>query len=424
MSVFTKLLVPAACGALLLSCQSSNSTGKETALADSTAHADSVHFAVFTVDTHVDTPMQMMDSTFDLTETHDAHATGSQVDFPRMKEGGLDAAFFAVYLGQGDRTPEGHAEAKRRALAIFDTIHKAAERHADLAGIAMTADQGEQLVEDGKIAMFIGMENGWPVGNDLSLLKTYYDLGGRYITLSHTSNNDICDSSTDKEGPEYGGLSAFGEEVVKEMNRLGMMVDVSHVSDSTFWDVMALTTAPVIASHSSAYALCDHPRNMKDDMLKRLAENGGVIQVNLLGDYVKKMEQDPARDSAFAALREKYPNFGDLSPEDREKAREEFRALNKAYPKKLPTIADAVDHIDHIVEVAGIDHVGIGADFDGGGGLADCYDVSEYPKLTEELVRRGYSDEDIAKIWGGNLLRVMRAVEQAAEAPSAPTASM
>lgn len=257
-------------------------------------------------------------------------------------------------------------------------------------------------------AVFIGIENGYPIGNDLSMVEYFHYRGARYITLCHSKNNDICDSSTDTT--EHNGLSAFGNEVVEEMNRVGMMIDVSHISDSSFYDVIALSQVPVIASHSSARAICNHPRNLTDDMLKMISKNGGVAQVCILSDYVKEMPPNALRDSARNVLRIKFRDFIDLSDDEMKQARKEWREINKKYPSNLATVKDAVDHIDHIVQVAGIDHVGIGTDFDGGGGLSDCFDVSEMPNITVELFRRGYTKDDIRKIWGANLMRVMREV--------------
>jgi membrane dipeptidase len=257
--------------------------------------------------------------------------------------------------------------------------------------------------------VFIGIENGYPIGQDLSNIARFYAKGARYITLCHTKNNHICDSSTDTT--EFNGLSDFGVEVVREMNRLGMMVDVSHISDSSFYDVLALSTVPVIASHSCARAMCDNPRNLNDDMLRKLAGNGGVIQLCILSDYVKTPDPNPARDSVFTAIREKYRNFTDLSEEEEKEARKDWHRADSLYPRVLASVSDAVDHIDHIVEVAGIDHVGIGTDFDGGGGLSDCTDVSQLGNITIELVKRGYTEEAIRKIWGGNIMRVMEQVQ-------------
>ena len=255
------------------------------------------------------------------------------------------------------------------------------------------------------------MENGYPVGQDLSLIKMYYDLGARYITLCHTRNNDICDSSTDEDGPEHGGLSEFGEQVVAEMNRLGMLIDISHISDDAAEDVLNLSKAPVIASHSCARALCDNPRNLNDKLLTQLADKNGVIQICLMSDYLRKIEQDSQRVAMTKELRGEYRRYSKMSEEERQHLWVRWEEVNQKYPAKLATVSDLVDHIDHVVKVAGIDHVGIGSDFDGGGALADCQDVSQMGNITLELVRRGYSEEQIGKIWSGNFLRVLSEAE-------------
>lgn len=262
--------------------------------------------------------------------------------------------------------------------------------------------------------MYIGIENGYPIGNDISKVKEFYDKGARYITLCHSGNNLICDSSTDRNGQEHGGLSEFGEEVVKEMNKLGIMIDVSHAHDESYWDIIKTTKAPVLASHSCCWELCNHPRNLKDDMIAALKDNGGVLQVCVLTNFLIEPEENPERDAEETALRQKYSSWEDLTSEEQEAARSEFEAFRKKYPSKEATVKDVVDHIDHIVELAGIDHVGIGTDFDGGGGISDVFDVSEMGNITIELVRRGYSKKDIEKIWGGNIMRVMREVQQLA----------
>lgn len=385
--------------------------------ADLLKKAKEIHEKAFTLDTHADTPMLLSRADFDLAKDNDARTTNSKVDFPRMKRGGLDAIFWAVYLGQGPRTPEAHENAKKRALGIFDDINKSLQKYDAYAALATTPEEGYRINKTGKRAIFLGVENGYPMGHDLGMLQKFYDLGARYMTLCHSANNDICDSSTDPKGAEYQGLSPLGEQVVKEMNRLGMMIDVSHVSDSTFYDIIRLSKVPIIASHSGAKAICNHPRNLTDDMLKALAKNGGVIQLNLLSDYVKTIPPSPEREAAVNALLQKYNlkdrrAAGTLPEDEQRKFRTEFMELAKKHPVQLATVKDAIDHIDHIVKLIGIDHVGMGADFDGGGALADCFDVSQYENVTIELVRRGYSKKDIEKIWSGNFFRVMRAVEK------------
>jgi membrane dipeptidase len=240
------------------------------------------------------------------------------------------------------------------------------------------------------------------------------------MTLSHTFNNDIADSSTDPEGPEHNGLSLFGEKVVAEMNRLGMMVDISHVSDSTFYDAIRLSKAPLIASHSSARALSDHPRNMTDDMIRLLAKHGGVIQMNMLTGYLIKQQPNPEREAAIKALREKYSNRAGLSEEEQKERYAAMAGINRKYPQEQATLQQVVDHIDHVVQLVGIDHIGIGADLDGGGGVTGMYDVSEMDNITLELVKRGYSAKSIEKIWSGNLFRVMKEVDKVAQKLNKP----
>jgi membrane dipeptidase len=366
--------------------------------------ARKIHQRVLTLDTHADAPIMMQKPGFDVGVSHDTKRDGSQIDFPRMKKGGMDAMFFAVYTSQGPRTDSGHAEAKRNALNQFDLIHQALKKYPDQAELATSPADAYRIQKLGKRAVFIGMENGYPVGKDLSMLKTYYDLGCRYITLTHFANNLIGDSSTDPDGPIYGGLSDFGKQVVSEMNRLGILIDVSHVADSTFYDALALSKAPVIASHSNCRAICDFPRNMTDDMIKAIAAKGGVVQVNFVSDYLKK----PSDGHRAAKTKIRMAGVGKVLSEDM-KARLEAQSdsVAKAYASERASLSDIVDHIDHIVKLTSIDHVGIGSDFDGGGGVNGLEDVSQIENLTAELVRRKYSEADIAKIWGGNLLRVL-----------------
>jgi len=372
--------------------------------------AENIQAAVLTVDTHCDTPMDMVRSGFDLGVRHEEGC----VDFPRMREGGLDCEFFAVFTSQGPRDDSSVNKVYRQAVEVFYTIHNDVERNSEVAEIATSPDDAYRIKKSGKIAAFIGMENGYPIGKDISRVKDFYDLGARYITLCHSKNNDICDSSTDSEGPEHNGLSEFGKEVVREMNRLGMMVDVSHISDKSFYDVISLSKEPVIASHSSCRALCESPRNLTDDMLLRLKENGGVVQICILSDYIKIPDPNPELDAKINELRGKYGSFNSVTDEQRRQFRTEYREIQNKY-RKLATVKDVVDHIDHVVQVIGIDYVGIGTDFDGGGGVEDCKTVADMKNITVELLRRGYSKGDIAKIWGGNVMRVLREVEKGRE---------
>lgn len=373
--------------------------------------ADKIHESILTVDTHCDTPMDFRDPEFDMGARHDEGC----VDFPRMKEGGLHSEFFAVFTGQGPRNDSAFKKVHNDALFILNAIHKNVEKNSAVSEIALTADDAYRIRQNGKIAAFIGVENGYPVGLDITKVKEFYDLGARYITLCHTRNNDICDSSNDPAGPESNGLSDFGKQVVREMNNLGMMVDVSHISDKSFSDVLAVSKTPVIASHSSSRALCCNPRNLSDDMLLALKQNGGVIQICILSAYLRTMEPNPEMETKLNELRTKYGDYDTISSEVRKsQMREEFRGIRKKY-EKLATVSDIVDHIDHVVQVIGIDYVGIGTDFDGGGGVEGCKNAAEVKNITIELLRRGYSKKDIEKIWSGNIMRVLRQVEKAAE---------
>lgn len=399
------------CFVLFFSCKTDNKKLTESELAE---HAAKLHSEMISIDTHNDTPMRFLRSGFDFSGENNK-ARNSSVDLLKMKNGGLDGAFFAAFIGQGDCTPEKYEKANMHVLEILDAIHKQVAKYNDLSGIATTPDDIYRLKKEGKRAIYIGVENGYPIGTDISLLKKYYDLGARYVTLCHTANNQICTSSTSKDTLNKSGLSELGVEVVKEMNRLGMIIDISHVSDSTFYQTLKLSKTPVIASHSCARAVCNNPRNLSDDMLVALAKKGGVIQMCILSDYVKVIEKNPKRDSARMALRQKYNNFQDLTPAQDSMATIEWYQIEEKFPQKKATVSDVVDHIDHIVKVVGIDYVGIGTDFDGGGGVDGCKDASQMKNITIELLRRGYSDADIKKIWGENFIRVFRQIQEYAQ---------
>ena len=404
-------LICLAMGLLFLSCKSEKSEE------DLLVRAKEIHDKVLTIDTHADTPSRLLREGWSIGERHDPEERSSGcIDLPRMKEGGLDGEFFAVYVGQGDRTPEEYVRAKERADLLLDAIHQMEKDFPELVEIATSPDDAYRLEKLGKRAAFIGMENGYPIGKDLSLVEYFHSRGIRYITLCHCGDNDICDSSFDRRNPEDNGLTEFGKQVVAECNRVGIMVDISHASDKSFFDVIDATKAPIIASHSSVRAICDHPRNLTDEMLKVLAENKGVIQICFVSSFVKTPDPHPERDAAMAQLEEKYGSRSDISDEEiRKKWREEYMAIREKFPQKRASIKDIVDHIDYVVDLIGVDHVGIGTDFDGGGGVDGCDDVSDMPRITEELIRRGYSDQDIRKIWGGNLMRVFREVEEIAK---------
>ncbi len=401
--------------AILLALTVSACADRSDAQTDATLleNARTIHEETLTIDTHVDI-------SFDFATGKDDPGVrdGRQVTLPKMREGGLDAVFWIVYVGQEKRTPENYAEAKRKALIKFEAIHRMAEDlYPEETEIAYSAADFERIHASGKLVAAIGIENGFVIGRDLSLIAQYHDLGARYMTLTHAGHNDIGDSATPDDAEqeeEHGGLSDFGEQVVREMNRVGMMVDVSHVSKNTMLDATRISRAPVFASHSGVYALRDSPRNLDDEQLLALAENGGVIQLVALSSYVKAvpLEVRKARQALLdEAGIETRNDFLALSPEEQEVL---TAGLDEIWRDSRATVADYVNHIDYAVDLIGIDHVGIGSDFDGGGGIEGWSDASETLNVTAELVKRGYSREEIRKIWGGNMLRLLREVEHVA----------
>ena len=388
------------------------------------AKAKASHARAITLDTHVD----ISGANYATPELDPGKETRLKCDLVKMKQGGLDGVFLAVFVGQqNDFTDAGYKRALDQAIVKFDAVHRLTEKlHPELCQLAVSPDQVPQIVKTGKRAIMIGVENGYPIGKDLSLLKKFYDLGARYMTLSHSGHNQICDSSSDRNPPPNNGLSDFGKQVVPEMNRLGMMIDVSHIAEKSFWDVIQLTKAPIIASHSGCKALNNVDRNLTDDQLRALAKNGGVIQTVALAGFLKSDTSE--RQQALAELRKQFPGGRGgrgqgqaMTDEQRAAYQEKMKEIDAKYPPAVVTVEDFVNHIDHAVKIAGIDHVGIGTDFDGGGGIKGFNDDSEALNVTIELVRRGYSEKNIRKIWGENLLRVWREVQKVA-ARSKPAA--
>jgi membrane dipeptidase len=380
------------------------------------ARARTIHERAITIDTHDDIPFN-----FATPEVNPCGPLERKVDLPKMRAGGLDVAFFAVFVGQTPRTPENYEKARADAMTKFTAIHRMAEQLCpDQIEIAYTADDVVRINRSGKLVAAIGIENGYVIGKDLSLLKKYHELGARYITLAHGGHNDIADSATpraNEPAEEHDGISAFGEQVVAEMNRVGIMVDVSHISKDAMLDAVRLSKAPVIASHSSARAVNDNPRNMDDEQLRALKANGGVMQTVALGAFVRNPPAE--KQAAIQTLREQFGITGGggggaaiqaLPAERRADFQRRMAEIEEKWPG--PTVRDFVDHIDHAVKLIGIDHVGISSDFDGGGGIPGWNTAAESLNVTVELVRRGYTDEQITKLWGGNLLRVWRDVER------------
>jgi membrane dipeptidase len=374
--------------------------------------AQAVHDSTLVVDTHADTPQRFLDEGFDLGST-DANDVG-HVSLDKARRGNLGAEFFSIWVDP--ETNQGHFA--RHTFDLIDSVYEQAERYPDRMMMAYTVADIERAHQQHKLAALMGIEGGHSIENDIHLLRDYYRLGVRYMTLSWSNTNEWADSSGDINDPKiqhHNGLTEFGKQVVAEMNRLGMIVDISHVADKTFFDVIAVTKAPVIASHSSARALVNAPRNMTDDMLRAVAKNGGVVQVNFFSgfldeDYRKAMEAQ-AKDQAAAI--QKYVDS--LKAEGKPVNYIEINRIDREWMAKIPRppFHVLIDHIDHIAKVTGVDHVGLGSDFDGVSGATPqgMDSAADLPKITQALLDRGYSADDIKKILGGNLLRVFRQVE-------------
>ena len=415
--------------ALLVASCASETTAPEAAIAQEVdvasmsqeeliEFAAGIHDRVLTLDTHDDIPFN-----YATAEVDPGVRGNMQVDLPKMREGKLDVGTFIVYVGQTKRTPENYAKAKADAMIKFNAIHRMAnEMYPDEIGLALKAEDVQRIHDSGKLVATIAIENGYVIGKDLSLLKKYKDLGAYYITLSHNGHNDICDSTNPRSQlgdveEEHDGVSEFGAEVIAEMNRVGIFVDVSHTSMKATIEAAELSRAPIIASHSSARGLHDVSRNMSDEAMIALKETGGVMNIVALGSFIKG--NSPEKEAEVQKIRDEYgvgPGFQgyqQLTDEQRAGLQQKMADLDKKMPG--PSVSDFVDHIDYAVDLIGIDHVGISSDFDGGGGIVGWQDASESGNVTLELVRRGYSEEEIGKLWSGNLLRAWTEMEKIAE---------
>ena len=405
------------------------------------ARAKAIHERVITLDTHCDINVKNFTDSINYTQDLD-----TQITLPKMKSGGLDVAWLIVYTGQDTLTDEGYKKAYDNAMSKFDAIHKLTKEIApnDIE-LAVSSGDVERIIKSGKKVAMIGIENGYPIGLDIKNVEKFYNLGARYMSLSHNGHSQLCDSNTGEEKDDWlhDGLSDLGKEVIIEMNRLGMMIDVSHPSKESMRQMIELSKAPIIASHSSARALCNHSRNLDDEQLEWLKENGGVVQTVAFDSYLSEKKQDIYQKALMdlsAEIADSLRISGDTSfdgewyVEDHwkkltEQEQQEIKdsgtidrlmKITKAKAKKLSdfpeqvSVSDFVNHIDYIVEKIGIDHVGISSDFDGGGGIEGWSNASETINVTLELVKRGYTESDIEQLWSGNLLRVLDDVEAVA----------
>jgi membrane dipeptidase len=370
-----------------------------------------LHERLFTIDTHSDTPTaRLVRTDWDFGERHDYAIDGSQCDLPRMVTGGVDAMVFAVYAVQAARTGEGRGGAHEGALACLSRTHAVIAEQRAHCGLALSAADGLRLKAEGKRAIFLSLENAYSLGIDAGHVEKFYRRGVRMIGLTHMLNNDIADASTDPRGAEWGGLSPLGREVVAECNRWGVVLDASHASDAALDDLLGRSTAPVVLSHSGPRAICDHPRNVGDRLLRALAARGGVLHINALPISLVTMRSN-RRTAATAEVMLRFAEFA-ATPEMLAAADLAYDRVGAAYPNPTVTLADFIRHVEYAVELMGIDHVGIGADLDGGGGgFTGLRDVSDYPNITRALRERGWRESDLEKLWGANTLRVLRAAE-------------
>ncbi|MDC7993553.1 dipeptidase [Altibacter sp. HG106] len=417
----------------IVSCNQ-NKTSEKKAMSETEliAKAKAIHKNVITLDTHCDINVANFTDSINYTQELD-----TQITLPKMKEGGLDVAWFIVYTGQDSLTPSGYEKAYANAISKFDAIHRLTTEIApNEIALALTSDDVRRIHSEGKKVAMIGIENGYPVGEDLSRVAEFYELGGRYMSLAHNGHSQLCDSNTGEVNDEWlhDGLSDLGKQVIVEMNRLGMMIDVSHPSKKAMKDMIELSKAPIIASHSSARALCNHSRNLDDEQLEWLKENGGVVQTVAFQSYLNKEKDDARTEVEIEVAKQVADSLGmewlereevmALPTVERRAYFEQYRKLIPLRDKKLEKlpelppqvdVVDFVNHIDYLVKKIGINHVGISSDFDGGGGIEGWSDASETFNVTLELVRRGYSEAEIEKLWSGNLLRVLDEVEAIAK---------
>ncbi|MDJ0837589.1 MAG: dipeptidase [Acidobacteriota bacterium] len=416
----------------LFSCRQAEEAAQPVAEMDLETRARGIHQRVITLDTHCD----IRTSNFTM-ETNYTQDLATQLTLPKMEAGGLDVAWLVVYVGQGELNDEGYAKAYQAAMDKFDAIHRlTGEIAPDRIELALTSGDVRRIHASGKKVAMIGVENGYPVGLDVSNVKKFADLGARYMSLSHNGHSQLCDSNTGERDDVWlhNGLSELGREVIAEMNKWGIMIDISHPSKESIAQMLEITKAPIIASHSSARGLCDHSRNLDDEQLLAIKANGGVVQTVALGAYLHK-EKSKAYNDARRKLRESiaagmdfeilnWPQYRELSQPKKDAYRAKLAEVDKLAEPRMeaevhavappPDVKDFVDHIDYMVKLMGIDHVGISSDFDGGGGIKGWQDASETFNITLELVRRGYTEAQIEKLWSGNLLRVLDEVQRIA----------
>jgi membrane dipeptidase len=375
--------------------------------------APSLHQRLICLDTHLDTPASLARPGWDMMQRHDQDFT--QVDYPRMVEGGLDGGFFAIYTPQGPLTPEGMAAARDAALLRAVEIREMMAAHPRQFELALVAEDAARIAAAGKRIVYQSIENAYPLGEDISLLNLFHKLGVRMLGFIHFKNNQFGDSATD--APQWNGLSSKGRELAALGNDLGMVLDASHASDAVFDQLMEISRSPIILSHSGCRAVFDHPRNIDDARIKKLAAAGGTIQINSYNTYLITVPPNPERDKARAALGQKTRSLAGLTPTQKaavmQEVARERRELETRYPEPRATFEMYMNHVTHALDLVGPEHVGVGCDWDGGGGVTGMEDVAAIPKITERLVKLGYTEKQLTGFWGGNALRVLKAAHEA-----------
>ena len=402
--------------ALVACSQQKASAPAEPAPAEAPKTAAEIHDEMLVLDTHLDTPANFSKADFDIMADNPSVLGSVQVDLPKMNRGGLDGGFWVTFTPQGPMDPASYEAAKQAALTRNQEIHDMVAAHPESFELAYTSEDAARIAATGKKVVYMSIENSYPLGTDIGMVEEFYNRGVRMIGPVHFRDNQFADSSTDLGANDYGGLSPLGEALVKEANQLGMILDGSHASDSTVDDMIELSTTPIILSHTGVKAVYDHPRNIDDDLMRKVADDGGVIQINAYGSYLEQLTPTPERQ---AALDEMQKEFEGISPatadaETRDRYIAKMEEIDAQFPAPRSTFEKFLEHMNHALEVVGPDHVGMGADWDGGGGVVGMEDVSFLPRVTEALLAEGYSEEDIQKIWSGNMLKLMKQVEDAA----------
>tara|TARA_Y100001001_G_scaffold136262_1_gene137569 strand:+ start:69 stop:1313 length:1245 start_codon:yes stop_codon:yes gene_type:complete len=410
-----KKLIPLMSALLLAACGSPSAPERDEGYDVAEQNYRELHHALLVIDSHLDTPANLSNPDFDVLADNPSKLGRVQVDLPKMERGGLDGGFWVIYTPQGPLNVTSYEAAKLAALKRSDEILQLIEMHPNEFELATTADDAERIAASGKKIVYKSIENSYPLGTDLGMIEEFYNCGVRLIGPVHFMDNQFADSATDLSASDLGGLTPLGEELIREANRLGMMIDASHAADSALEAIMEVSSTPVVLSHTGVSSLYDHPRNISDDLLRKVAADGGVIQINALGAYIEDLEPPAERVEAMQALSEEFSGISpfDLSSNERERYLARRQEINETYPMPLSSFEVFMDQMLHALAIVGPDHVGMGADWDGGGGVAGMEDVSDLPKVTERLLEEGYSKEDLEKIWGGNLLRIMRQAEAA-----------